>query len=93
MKPKKLNLKEIHRLYLVLKHALPEKEEVLLIDQVDEMLNKISPSEFMESLSILYKQNPSKKNDIELFLFLIRGLRENNFFEYAHFVKGLNGRH
>lgn len=92
MKPRKLNLTEIHRLYKVLEDSLPEKEEALLIDQLDKMLDKITPSEFMESLSILYKDT-SKKNDIELFLFLVRGLKENAFFEYARFIKSLNGRH
>lgn len=91
MKVRKLTLREIHKLYLLLVHTLPKKEEEYLVDEIDRILDKISPSEFMESLSILYKQNLSKKNDIELFVLLIRGLRENKFFEYAHFIKSLNG--
>lgn len=76
---------------MVLSHALPKQDEEYLIDEIDRMLDKLSPTDFMTGLNILYKQNLSKKNDIELFVLFIRGLRENSFFEYAHFVKSLNG--
>lgn len=74
-----------------MKHALPEKDEEFLIDEIDKILDKIEPTAFMESLSILYKT--IKGNNIELLLLFIKGLRENDFFEYTHFIKSLNGRH
>lgn len=85
---KKLTLREIHALYLVLEHALPEKDEDYLIDQIDGLLNKAKAGTIVKSLEIM-KVKTEKKSDLQLLLLFIRGLKENNFFEYAEFVKGL----
>lgn len=88
MKPKKLNLREIHSLYRLLEHSLPREEENYLIDEIDEMLSRIESSALMDSFDILYKGNWRKKNDIELLILFIRGLRENDFFNYVTFIQG-----
>lgn len=87
---KKLTLREIHALYLVLEHALPEKEEDYLIDQIDSLLSRAKEGTIVRSLEIM-KIKTEKKSDIQLLILFIRGLKENNFFEYVEFIKGLKG--
>lgn len=87
---RKLNLRKIHALYLTLKHCLPVKEHQYLIDQIDEILDKAQDDTVMKCLEIMYGKNFSKKNYVELLSLFIRGLRENDFFAYVNFVKGMN---
>jgi hypothetical protein len=89
-KKKKLTLREIHKLYLLLKNCLPEKEEEFLIDEIDVILDKATPEQLTESFKIL-KKDFSKKGGLEIVTLFIEGFRENNFFDYVHFVRGLNG--
>ena len=88
---KKLNLREIHQLYLLLKPCLPEKEEEFMIDEVDEILERVTPEILTDVLRVL-KVNMKNKQGIEVLTLLIKGLKHNSFFEYAHFVRGMNGR-
>ena len=87
---KKLTLREIHSLYLILKDCLPAKEEDYLLDEIDKVLDAITPDALMKSMQIL-KRDFSNKQGIEILNLFIAGLKENNFFEYVHFIKGLNG--
>lgn len=89
-KKKKLTLREIHKLYLLLKPCLPEKDEEYLIDEMEAILDKITPDIFTQSLRLL-KKDFSKKNGLEILTLFMSGLRENGFFEYVHFIRGLNG--
>lgn len=84
------SLHSIHRLYLVLKDSLPEKDSEFLIDEVDSMLDKMSVEKFLESLALMFpKKDFSKLPDVELLVWFIKGLKQSNFFEYANFVKGI----
>lgn len=89
MKPKKLNLTEIHRLYLVLRHALPDKEEALLIDEIEKILQRAEPNTMMRCLEIMYSKKPNKSDPFNLLLLFIKGLQINDFFEYSNFINGL----
>ena len=87
---KQLSLQEIHKLYLILKPYLPEKEEDYLIYEVIRIMEKITPQEFQESMLIMYgkkfnfKQNPGK-----LAVEFINGVKKHNLFSYIHFVKSI----
>lgn len=88
---RKLNLREIHKLYLLLKHALPDKSKEYLIDEIDGILDKAQDGVMLKSLEIMYKSKDfSKKNYVELLTLFVKGLRENDFFAYASFVKGMS---
>lgn len=89
---RKLNLRKIHALYLALRHCLPVKEHQYLIDQIDEILDKAQDDTVMKCLEIMYGKNFSKKNYVELLSLFIRGLRENDFFAYVNFVKGMSDK-
>lgn len=92
-KKKKLTLRKIHELYLLLKPFLPEQDEAFLIDQVEKIVQGISNEAFYGSLEILHpKKDFSQFSVFGLLSLLIEGLRANDFFEYANFVKGLNGK-
>ena len=87
---RKLNLRKIHALYLTLKHCLPVKEHQYLIDQIDEILDKAQDETIMKCLEIMYGKDFSKKSYVELLVLFIKGLRENEFFAYVNFVKGMS---
>lgn len=91
MKPRKLTLREMHRLYLLLRDCLPEKEERYLIDEIGQMVERMkNGNTLIRAIDILY---PSKKvdygNPLELLLLFVRGLKQNEFFEYASFINGI----
>jgi hypothetical protein len=89
---KKLTLREIHKLYLLLKDCLPEKEEEFLIHEVVVILEKITPEQFQNALLIMYNGKfDFKRNPSELALMFTRGLKETNLFSYIHFIKSMNG--
>lgn len=89
-KKKRLNLKEMHSLYLTLKDCLPEQEEKLLIDQLKKMLEKMTPEMFIGAYRIMYGKAP-QKTSLHTSVEFIQGLKECNFFEYISFLDKLRG--
>ena len=91
MKPKKLTLREIHKLYLLLRHSLPEKEESYLIDEIERMVSMMEGGEVLvRSVQILYpRAKINKNNPLELLLLFIQGLKQNEFFDYVSFINGI----
>jgi hypothetical protein len=90
-KPKKLTLRQVHELYLLLKHALPKQDKELLIDQVQYILQRAYPGTLDAAFKIMYGK-PLKVNPIQAAAFFIRGLNETKFFAYVDFLRNLNGR-
>lgn len=89
---RKLNLRKIHALYLTLKHCLPVKESQYLIDEIDGILDRAQDGTILRCLEIMYNKDFSKKSYVELSVYFIRGLRENDFFAYVNFVKGMTAK-
>lgn len=90
MKPKKLNLQEIHRLYLLLRSCLPHKEELFLLDEVDKMVGMMENEEtLIQAVELMYPKKKVSNNPIELLLLFTQGLKQNEFFEYATFINGI----
>lgn len=89
-KQKKLTLRQVHELYLLLRHAIPSEEEKYLIDEIEAIVDKLDDKTFKKAIEIMYKK--SYGNPIELLLLFVAGLRESNFFEYVAFVRGLHAR-
>jgi hypothetical protein len=89
MKPKKLNLHEIHRLYLLLRSCLPEKEEAYLIDEIEKMVGMMENGEvLLRSIEIMYpKVEIDTRNPLEILLLFTDGLKCNDFFEYVSLVR------
>lgn len=91
-KPKKLNLRQVHSLYLLLRHALPEEEERYLINEVEYILEHSKQGTLRKAVEILYGKVPENLNGLMALDLFTKGIIENNFFEYVHFVRNLNGR-
>lgn len=91
MKPKKLNIQEIHRLYLLLKDTLPEQEELYLIDEIEGMVGRMhSGRTLVKAVDIMYpRKELDVHNPLEMLLLFIQGLKENEFFYYAKFINGI----
>lgn len=87
-KKKKLTLEQIHSLYLLLLPYIPEKEEALLIDQVDKMLESMPSEVFISAIEIMY-EDVKYDSPIKVAVLFIDGLKRNNFFDYASFVENL----
>ena len=91
MKPKRLTLPEMWRLYNTLKKGT-ESKEAYLVDEVLEMLDKISKEDFLQALLYLYpKIEFVKINPVEMATMFIAGLKKNEFFEFIDVIEGING--
>lgn len=88
-KKKKLNLREIHKLYILLKDSLPEKQEEYLMNEILYIMENISVEKFRDSINILYPKLKTK-NSLQIAQLFITGLSKNSFFEYVFFAKGLD---
>lgn len=91
MKPKKLNLHQIHRLYLLLRSCLPHKEEAYLIDEVEKMVGMMEDGDTLfRAVELMYpKIELDTRNPLEILLLFVQGLKQNEFFEYADFINGM----
>lgn len=92
MKPKRLSLSEIWELYLLLKPALDKREQKeLLIDEIEMLLRNSKPGTLVASLNIMYDNITKQElNPILSALLFIEGLKQNNFFAFVSFVKGIS---
>jgi len=91
LKPKRLTLPEMWRLYNTLKKGT-ESKEAYLVDEVLEMLDKISKEDFLQALLYLYpKIEFVKINPVEMATMFIAGLKKNEFFEFIDVIEGING--
>lgn len=82
----------MNELYLLLEHALPNEEETYLLDELDKMIDTMQEGTIAKCLAVMYDPVPQASN-MRLFVLFVQGLRENLFFEYAHFVRGLKKDH
>lgn len=83
-----LTLREIHKLYLLLRSCLPEKEEAYLIDEIEKMVDRMESGEtLIQAVEILYpKKKFNRENPLEILLLFIQGLKQNDFFDYVLFI-------
>jgi hypothetical protein len=93
LKPKKLSLSEIWKLYLLLHKGLKDRERCeVFIDEVEQILVSSPPGTLFECLAILY-DNKFEDKDVEgkeLIILFINGLVTNSFYEFADFVKAFS---
>lgn len=81
----------MHNLYLTLRHALGEKDEVYLIDELAGIFRRAEPGTIWKCLEIMYKK-PNPRTSIEGTRMFVEGIKVNEFFAYVEFLKTLNGR-
>lgn len=86
-----MNLNQIHQLYLLLRSCLPQREEPYLIDEIEKMVGMMESGEtLVQAVELMYpKKKINRENPLELLLLFVKGLKQNEFFEYVQFVNGI----
>ena len=89
IKPKKLNLDEMWKLYIILKPALDNrKSEDVLLDEIDKLL-ELSPSGTrVACLNVMY-DNIKVTSGAEALALFIQGITKNEFYSFVEYVKAL----
>ena len=85
MKPKKLNLEEMWKVYLFLRHALEDDEEV----NVYSVILNSEPRFLLEALRVLYDNKVTMDNEYNFIKLFSEGLESNDFSEFVNIVRGL----
>jgi hypothetical protein len=92
MKSNKLNLKDMWRLYLLLKPAIAERDRKDTIeDEVLEIIKLSDSKALLECVHILYDNKVKISNLQEFVSFIQNGLDRNRFFEFDDIMRGFNG--
>lgn len=88
-KPKKLNLREIWKLYKTLKPTMPEKEEEFLLFELIEILKKLSTPEFVEILRLFYRKDFNEESSSgDSALLFVKGIKLNKLFSFVGVIEG-----
>ena len=89
MKPKKLNLEEMWKLYLLLEPVIKdrEREEFILDDMVK--LFELSEKDILLAVLLLLDDNISigKSEDLYSLQLFMEGLNENSFYDFVDFIE------
>jgi hypothetical protein len=89
-KKKKLTLREVHKLYLLLKPFLPEKEEDYLIYEVIKILEKITPDTMKAAMDIYYNKDFAfKETPTQIALMFSGVIKDSGLFAYIQFIERL----
>lgn len=90
LSPKHLSFDEMWKLYKTIEPSLPNVEKEHLVDEVIEILKKITQKDFISSLHFMYGKGVEKgKNPAEFGLLFIKGIKENKLFSFVEFIKRL----
>lgn len=91
-KTKKLSFQEMWNLYLLLKSAIDNRElDDLLIDEIVNLLMLSPQGTLATCLGVFYnKVDIDNLNPLEAGLFFIRGIKENDFFNFVKFVRNIS---
>jgi hypothetical protein len=87
---KRTNLREIHKLYFLLKDALPEKEEEYLVNEVIKIMEKIDPVNFKKVMYVLRGDRFDFKNPGKIAFMFVEGIKKVSFFSYVAFMKSIS---
>ena len=92
MKSNKLNLKDMWRVYLLLKPSFADRERMDTVeDEVLEMIKLSDPKALLECVHILYDNKVDTKNAGEFVSIIQSGILRNRFFDFVDVVRGFNG--
>ena len=95
MKPKKLTLDEMWKLYRIIKPSLQSEQKDRLIDEIEAMLDNAPSGMVRSSLSVLYAKPErfSDANPLEFLLLFVVGIKKNKFFKFVEFMSELSNGH
>lgn len=79
------------QLHNLIKDSLPDKEEEYLIHETIKIMERITPSDFKDSLRIMYGDDfHVNKNPAEFAVLFVKGIKNNNLFSFVSFIKSVN---
>lgn len=91
MKPKKLNLQEITKIYFLLRLPLDGlTEEMTIGEGIQKILDETKPQALLECINILYDNSIDFDSHEEFVVLFINALVENDFFRFVWFMKEMN---
>lgn len=92
LRPKKLSFDEMWKLYKLLK-VNKDKLKDYLADELQTILETVTPEGYLQSLNILYGNNIKKIKitPIDSVIMLSDGLNANGFFDFCATIEGING--
>ena len=91
MKPKKLNLQEIIRVYFIFKSIIDSlSEDDVVGNIVDRFINETSSEALLECIHIMYDNSIEFDTIDEFALLFVQSLVENEFFHFIQFIKGIS---
>lgn len=72
---------------------MPHNEERYLVDEIEKMVGMMESGEtLVQAVEIMYPKKINRDNPLEILALFIKGLKQNEFFEYANFIKTISGR-
>lgn len=88
MKPRKLNLQEITKIYLLLKPSLEGlTEEMTVGDGIQEIFNNSNEQTLLECINTLYDNSIDFDSFEEFVALFVAALIENEFFSFVWIIK------
>ena len=92
LSPKRLSFDEMWKLYNLLKQGVSGKQKEYLIDELSDLLEKISQENYLKSLSLMYndKIEYAKLLPIDSILLFVDGLNFNKFFDFCNVIQGIS---
>jgi len=91
-KPKKLNLDEIWRLYILLESYVDDRVmEKSVIDSSLGIIDSASPQDLLVSLRVMYDNKVEFTTPSEFNELFISGIVKNEFLEFCEIIRGMNG--
>lgn len=90
MKIRKLNLKDITKIYLLLQPSLENRDrEEILFDELEKLIELSPPKTLLDCLHIIYGNKVEFDSPREFISLLVNGLLEVEFYEFVEFIKVL----
>lgn len=90
MKPKKLNLQEITKIYYLLKPSLEGLGDKFTVGEgIQMILDNALPTSLLECINIMYDNNIEFDSYNEFVLLFIEAISKNDFFEFVLIMKEL----
>lgn len=91
MKPKKLNLQEITKVYFLLKPAIDNRErEASFMEEVQKIVELSNPRHLLEVMMVMGDNLSEVTEPLEFTIRFADSLRENGFFDFVEFIRGLD---
>ena len=89
--PKHLSIREVWKLYKILKDGLQDEKE-FVVDEISHVMDKIDTASFKKSLGVMFGMDfPKDLPPIEYALMFAKGIKGSGILDFASLIRGLHG--